>query len=349
MVQLQNVNSKSLAYDSSLDEYTIMTTPGLSGWGSRVGIVGDTVIVPFNATCEVSFDVYALSNHTLIYDINNSAATGDSWNGNDNDNTQKREYLSGYKTALVANTWTHVKYSYVNDSDLNTNKVDLNVWDYYGIVTTDDTESITYYIRNLTATISGGGRSMDLRLSENTFTQKNVFSASSTVDSSSTEGTITILNGGLVASDNIKGAKVYNVVWNDFVDRIPVDDRCNLEYGCCYCFDGEKYAKSSEYMQPGFIGIHSDTAGFEIGYKGKSKELCCSVAGFVLAYVDKDYRPGTALTCTEDGMLTEMREEDKREWPERIVATYWKDEPSKMWGLGDEKVKVNGRKWVKVR
>lgn len=157
MVQLQNVNSKSLAYDSSLDEYTIMTTPGQSGWGSMVGIVGDTIIVPFGATCEVSFDVYAPSNHTLTCDINNSAATGDSWNGNDNDNTQKREHLSGYETALVANTWTHVKYSYVNDSDLNTNKVGLNVWDYYGIVTTDDTESITYYIRNLTATILGGG------------------------------------------------------------------------------------------------------------------------------------------------------------------------------------------------
>ena len=190
---------------------------------------------------------------------------------------------------------------------------------------------------------------MDLRLSENTFTQKNKFTASSTVDASSTEGTVTILNGGLVAANNIRGAKVYNVVWNDFVDRIPVDSDCDLEFGRCYCFDGEKYTKSSEYMQPGYIGIHSDTAGFEIGYKGKSKELCCSVVGFVLAYVDREYRPGTALTCTEDGVLTEMKEEDKREWPERIVATYWKDEPSDMWGLGDEKVKVNGRKWVKVR
>lgn len=181
----------------------------------------------------------------------------------------------------------------------------------------------------------------------NTFSGKNTFTG--TTDSTSTTTGTIIVKGGLGVQGALYANQVWGAVWNDLADCIDVPDDTDLEFGRCYCFDGEKYTKSSEYMQPGYIGIHSDTAGFEIGYKGKSKELCCSVVGFVLAYVDREYRPGTALTCTEDGVLTEMKEEDKREWPERIVATYWKDEPSDMWGLGDEKVKVNGRKWVKVR
>ncbi len=73
-----------------------------------------------------------------------------------------------------------------------------------------------------------------------------------------------------------------------------------------------------------------------------------AVAGFVLAYVDKEYKPGTPLTCTENGYLTEIKREDKIEYPERIVATYWKSEPADEWGSNSRKVKVNGRKWVKV-
>lgn len=195
---------------------------------------------------------------------------------------------------------------------------------------------------------------LDIRLTENTFTQINKFvpataDSSYEVDENSTEGLVTILYGGLVATGGIKGTKVYNAVWNDFVDRIPVDDDCKLEYGKCYCFDGEKYTQTSSYMQGNIIGIHSDTFGFECGYKGKTKELRCSVAGFVLAYVDDDYKPGTPLTCTANGFLTKISDEDKREYPERIVALYWKPENSRYWGSDNKKVLVKGRKWVKVR
>ena len=45
---------------------------------------------------------------------------------------------------------------------------------------------------------------------------------------------------------------------------------------------------------------------------------------------------------------TEIKKEDKIEYPERIIATYWKNEPADEWGSDSRKVKVNGRKWVKI-
>ena len=85
-----------------------------------------------------------------------------------------------------------------------------------------------------------------------------------------------------------------------------------------------------------------------MGSEDGKKKMNVAVAGFVLAYVDKEYKPGTPLTCTENGYLTEIRREDKIEYPERIVATYWKNEPADEWGSDSKKVRVNGRKWVKV-
>ena len=142
---------------------------------------------------------------------------------------------------------------------------------------------------------------------------------------------------------------VYGAVWNDLADSISVDQDCELEHGYCYCFDGEKYNKSSKYMDDGIIGIHSDTFGFRMGYEKDKKKLDVAVSGFVLAYVDKEYPSGTPLTCTENGYLTEIKKQDKIEYPEKIVATYWKNEPSDEWGTEERKVKVNGRKWVKIK
>lgn len=62
-----------------------------------------------------------------------------------------------------------------------------------------------------------------------------------------------------------------------------------------------------------------------------------------------NYELITPLTCTENGYLTEIKREDKIEYPEKIVATYWKNEPAEEWGSDSRKVKVNGRKWVKIK
>ena len=161
---------------------------------------------------------------------------------------------------------------------------------------------------------------------------------------------VTYSNTSVYATNGqLHASKVWGAVFNDLADAIPVGEGDVLEAGYCYGFNGKHYTKTSSYMQKSCIGIHSDTYGFIMGHEEGKEKLNIAVAGFVLAYVDKDYETGTPLTCTENGYLTEIELEDKIKYPERVVATYWKNEPSEEWGSEDKKVKVNGRKWVKVR
>ena len=200
------------------------------------------------------------------------------------------------------------------------------------------------------AIYNGGLSIIDLRQTENSWAQTQTITFNGgTVNSGSTSGALTVSTGGIYARSGIKSdTGVYNAVWNDLADCIPVDDECKVEPGYCYCFDGEKYYKSTKYLDEGIIGIDSDTYGMNMGRKPGLNQMDVAVAGFVLAYVDKEYKPGTPLTCTENGYLTEIKGEDKIEYPERIIATYWKSESADEWGSDSRKVKVNGRKWVKV-
>lgn len=142
---------------------------------------------------------------------------------------------------------------------------------------------------------------------------------------------------------------VYGAYWNDLADSIPLGEGDIVEPGYCYCFDGEHYTKTSKYMQQSYIGIHSDTYGFRMGFEKEKEKLDVAVSGFALAYVDKEYPVGTSLTCTKNGYLTEISKEDKRNNPEMVIAKYWKSEPNEEWGIDNRKVKVNGRKWVKIK
>ena len=166
---------------------------------------------------------------------------------------------------------------------------------------------------------------------------------------STSQGALQV-TGGIYSGKKIYAhGGVYGAVWNDLADSITVNKEAEIEAGYCYCLKNNKYIKSSKYLDNGIIGIHSDTYGFKMGEKAGEKQLDCAVAGFVLAYVDKDYLPGTALTCTKDGRLTKIKPKDKQRFPEKVIATYWKDEPAEEWGSNDRKVKVNGRKWVKIK
>lgn len=172
--------------------------------------------------------------------------------------------------------------------------------------------------------------------------------ASTGISSKPTKGAIRVV-GGIASTGGIKGGTVYNAVWNDLVDAIEVPEDTDLEYGYCYCFDGISYYKSRKYLDDSIIGIHSDTAGFIMGLKDSAKEMHVAVSGFVLAYVDKEYKPGTPLTCTENGYLTELKGQDKIENPEKIIATFWKPELANTWGTKEKEIQVNGRMWVKIK
>lgn len=181
----------------------------------------------------------------------------------------------------------------------------------------------------------------------NTFSGPITFS--NTTASTSTSTGAVVISGGLGVQGNIYGSKVWGCVWNDLADCIDVPEDTELEYGYCYCFDGEKYYKSTEYLENGIIGIHSDTAGFCMGKRDIGKQMNVAVAGFVLAYVDNVYQTGTPLTCKENGILTKLKEEDISKNPHKIVGTFWKTEPNEFWGPEGKEVKVNGRMWIKVR
>ena len=157
------------------------------------------------------------------------------------------------------------------------------------------------------------------------------------------------VTGSARISEALSATKVYHAVWNDISDAIEVQDTLKTDPGYCYFFDGKEYHRTGKYCQKGIIGIHSDTAGSVLGRKGKHKELDISVGGFVLAYVDKEYAPGTPLTSAPNGRLTKMSLISRILHPERLVATYWKKETNKEWGDESHKVEVNGRHWVKVR
>lgn len=148
------------------------------------------------------------------------------------------------------------------------------------------------------------------------------------------------------STGSLTAEKVYNAVWNDIADFIPVGPNTTIEYGKVFVMDAEEnYGVAQGYCPAGIIGIASDTYGFGVGQKQNVKQIPIAIGGFVLAHVDKKYAPGTPLTATAQGKLTEIKIEDKRDYPERIVATYWKSESEAHWNG----VLVNGRHWVKVK
>lgn len=181
----------------------------------------------------------------------------------------------------------------------------------------------------------------------NTFTGIQTFSG--TTNSTSVDTGTVIIKGGLGVQGNLYASQVWGCVWNDLTDCLEVPRDTDLEYGYCYCFDGEKYFKSRSYLDDGVVGIHSDTSGFTMGVKPNKKVIKVAVAGFVLAYVDKEYPVGTPLVCGENGYLTKLREEDISTNLHKIVGTFWKAESSDKWGAEGEEVLVNGRMWVKVK
>lgn len=149
-----------------------------------------------------------------------------------------------------------------------------------------------------------------------------------------------------LTTGQFRANKVWNAVWNDFADFQLLDDQ--LDYGKCY-YDTITGAKiCSQRCMQAVIGIASDTFGMAVGQGHNAKEVPIAVAGWVLAYVDREYPIGTPLTNDENGILTEMTDAEKSKYPERLVATYKKKELAAEFGL-EKKVKVNGRHWVKVK
>lgn len=155
------------------------------------------------------------------------------------------------------------------------------------------------------------------------------------------------LGGANAASGQFIAEKVWGAVWNDIVDFQQVCDE--VVFGKCYydTYDGAKICNSR--MKKSVIGIASDTFGFSVGTRDDVKQVPIAVCGWVLAFTDKIYESGTVLTNDENGNLTEMSNEEKINFPERIVAIFKRPEYEKEFGTQNLKIQVNGRHWVKVK
>jgi hypothetical protein len=152
--------------------------------------------------------------------------------------------------------------------------------------------------------------------------------------------------GAVTATGNITGSTVTNAVWNDIADFVEIGADVPIQPGRAYVRSLEGAMKiSQEYMQKGVMGVVSDTFGFGVGQKPfGTPQLPIAIGGYVLAYVDAVYEPGTPLTCSPNGVLTEFKLPEKRDYPERMLAIFDRAEKNPIWNG----VSVNGRHWVKV-
>ncbi len=194
---------------------------------------------------------------------------------------------------------------------------------------------------NFAAIPSASGSASGIVTTEpQTFAGAKTF-ADTTDSTNNTSGAVTV-SGGLGVAKNIYAAAVHNAVWNDLVDCMEVPEDTSLEFGYCYSWKGDSVIKSSRSSK-NCIGIHSNTAGFVMGEK-KTKTIQVAVAGFVLAYVDRLYPEGTPLTWGDNGTLTKCSLLKRVLHPERIIATFYKEEKEEKW----HNLPVSGRHWVKT-
>ena len=230
--------------------------------------------------------------------------------------------------------------STIKSATIQNGTIDLNS----KTLTVTSNSTITNTTSGSTITLTGVGAIDATSMTLTTSSGASLNISNTLGNTNPTSGTALACTGGISA------AKVYNAVWNDLADSIEVPSDTELEYGYCYKYKDEKVYKTDEYADPNVLGIHSDTAGMVLGIKPSHiKCINLAVAGVVLAYVDKEYECGTALVATKEGKLTKANRVTRILHPERIVATYYKKEKEDLWGPKSNRIKVNGRSWVKIK
>ena len=138
-----NYNSGTYTYSSTDKKYKIISPSGSNSWGRGVQL--KSVYLPYGMWYKISMEVYVPTQHNLQVDVNNYAVGVSSWAGNDNDAVGSRSYSIG---TVPANTWKEISWKACNKNTKNTSQVDIGVYDGLGLVTTNDTASTEWYIRN---------------------------------------------------------------------------------------------------------------------------------------------------------------------------------------------------------
>ncbi len=138
--------------------------------------------------------------------------------------------------------------------------------------------------------------------------------------------------------------RVYNAVWNDLAEFRPLATGQAKQPGKVYVATENGLVLASKKAQAGVAGICSDSYGFALGgAETDPSKIPIAISGWVLAYVDQKYPIGTPLVSGNNGSLTKAGFLDKILYPERIIGTV-EVSPKEY-----NKVKIDGRYWVKVK
>ena len=143
-------------------------------------------------------------------------------------------------------------------------------------------------------------------------------------------------------------SKIYNSVYNDYADFWGVLPEGEEPMpGKVYVSQGNRgITRAFKRADKSALGVCSDTFGFATGES--VGEVPLSVAGFVLAYVDKVYKRGALLVNNKHGDLVKARIWERHKAIAKFVST--ETRKSIVLSDGEEKLllKVNGRSWVKA-
>jgi len=148
----------------------------------------------------------------------------------------------------------------------------------------------------------------------------------------------TSIFGTLDVSNEVSALKVWSAVYNDYADYIPLKKDEEIKAGMCYYETGEGLALCNKRNQLGAFGICSNTFGYATGKKENAIPI--SVAGIVLAYVDKIYKVGTLLVNNKFGVLTKAKRRERC-----VLAMYMRKETE----LKFKEIDVKNRHWIKIK
>lgn len=154
---------------------------------------------------------------------------------------------------------------------------------------------------------------------------------------------------------NLTNGVLMGAAWNDYAEfrRDNWREKDKQKPGNCVVETGNgTLALSTKRLQPG-AEIITDTYGFAIGEDKKyHTHTPIAVSGRVLAYPYEDRKEfkehiGRPVCSGPNGTVSIMSYYEERNYPSRIIGTISEVPTYKEWG--ENKVKVNGRVWIRLR